>query len=105
MTKTNQVRDRKPGRPAEAKNRDYRQADAPASRCPKEGCGSTDRTPYETKTIVRVMGNDPKSGPYNVVVLRPTCCKRCGQWRRDRTLLNTDTEVTDAEIAEIVDAA
>lgn len=89
------------GRPSGAKSRRYLLADAPKSRCAV--CQSTDRTNYdENRTILRGAGVDPVQGPFNVVVLRPTRCKQCGQWRRDRTLLNTSEDVSDEEIDELL---
>lgn len=83
-------------------NRDYQRAEAPASRCGV--CQSTDRAPYRegNRTIVRGEGIDPVQGPFNVVVLRPTMCEKCGQWRHDRTCLLTERPMSDDEIDEIV---
>jgi len=83
------------GRPPGAENREYLQADAVPSACPK--CKSTERAEYRRKTVIVQTGRTPEGRPYNRIVLRPTNCLRCGQHRRDRSLEFWDDNQTQTQ--------
>lgn len=69
------------------KSRSYEQGVAAPSRCAK--CGSTHRGKYTQKREIAQGGLSPVDGkPFNVIVLRWTNCRECGQHRVDRTYEN-----------------
>lgn len=75
------------GRPPGSKTRDYPQAEAQLTRCPR--CGSTERQPYREGPIEHAHhGLTPTGEPYTHIVWRHTACKSCGQHRKDKSYEN-----------------
>jgi len=82
------------GRPAGSRNQTRPCADVFPGRCPR--CGSTRRTPYRSKPVIRALSGVADGKPYTHVVWRATRCLDCGQARTDRTYLyQPDVETLD----------
>ena len=74
---------RKRGRPKGSRSKKVESVVVQESRCTK--CGSTRRSKYINKRVLRLSGVRPDGTVYESVTWRRTKCLDCDQWRDDKT--------------------
>lgn len=76
------------GRKAGSRNRDYDEVTTEKPQCQK--CGSTERSHYH-KTITRKLPINSQNRPqFTHEVSRSCRCLKCGKWRLEKTLENSE---------------